>query len=99
MSSLGGVEGDWGPDVPVWTDRTGTTANNGPQVQTNSVIAGSTDSQGQDRWSGMLQTLVTRGLDYAIQKDAAQNNLTPARAATGQPVYVQASRPPVSGPA
>lgn len=82
---------DYGPNPadswPVWTDPTGTTPQNGPGVQTNSLLSGSTQSAGQDKWSGWLQSLIGTGVNYAIAKDAKQNGLAQATAANGQPIY------------
>lgn len=70
-----------------WPDMAGTTANNGPQVQAVDMLTQSTESAGQDKWTGWLQNLVGSAASYAIAKDAAKNGLQPARSANGQPVY------------
>lgn len=90
------MDGDWGPDL--WTDSTGTTANNGPQVQANDVLTQSTVTSGQDRWTGFLQNIVGSVAQYAVQRDAAEHGLTPARASNGQTVYAPVAAP-ASGPA
>lgn len=94
MDELGGIAGDWGPSPPdygveMWPDATGTTANNGPQVQGNSVLTNATVSQGQDKWTGFLQSLTGDVAKYAIARDAAKNGMVPQTAANGQPMYVQ----------
>jgi len=86
---INGVWGDWGPDT--WSDDTGTTPNNGPQVQGNSVLTNATVTEGADRWSGWLQGIASNVIGYAVQKDALKSGLVPSRAANGQPVYAPAS--------
>jgi hypothetical protein len=85
------MDGDWGPDL--WSDSTGTTANNGPQVQAQDVLTQSTVTSGQDRWTGFLQNLIGDVAKYAVNRDAAQSGLIPARAANGQTVYAPAAQP------
>lgn len=89
------LPGDWGP--PVWLDADATTANNGPQVHANDVLTQSTESQGQDRWTGWFQNLIGGSVQYLQQRDAAERGLVQQRAANGQPVYVDSRAAPVVG--
>jgi hypothetical protein len=84
---LGGVMGDWGPEL--WLDDTGTTPNNGPQVQANDPLTLGTNTQGEDRWTGFFQAAAGKVLEYAVQRDAAKAGMVRATSASGQPVYVQ----------
>lgn len=77
--------GDWGP--PLWSDPTGNTSTNGPQVQANDVLTQSTVSQGQDRWSGLLTNIVGSWSNMELAKQAAANGLRPAVAPNGMPIY------------
>lgn len=92
---INGVNGDWGPQwsPSSWFDQTGTTANNGPQVQANSVLAQSSVTEGQDRWSGVFANLIGSVTQYAIAKDAAASGMRPAYAANGQPIYTANGMP------
>jgi hypothetical protein len=94
-TTLDGVTGDWGPQwsPSAWANSDGTVANNGPQVQNQDVFSAAVVTNGQDRWTGYFQTLLSPVVNYAIAKDAAQSGLRPATAANGQPIFVGAGVP------
>lgn len=79
--------GNWMEPVVSWVDPTGTTPQNGPQVQANDVLTQSTVTNGPDRWGGWLMSLADKGVTYAIAKDAAKNGMVPSTTPNGQPVY------------
>lgn len=87
----------WGLTSPVmtvqeWMDPTGTTPQNGPQVQANDVLTQSTVTNGPDKWGGQLAALLDKGVSYALQKDAIKSGLVPRTAANGTQTY-QAAGP------
>lgn len=95
---MGGNENDFeGWDIAQWADPSGTAANNGPQVQGQDILTNSTESQGPDKWTGFFQGILSNVTQYAINKDAARNNLRPVTLPNGQPAYGTATRPGATG--
>ena len=93
---MGGSENDFeGWDLTEWSDPSGTGASNGPQVQGQDILTNSTVNQGQDKWTGFFQGILSNVTQYAINKDAARNNLRPVTLPNGQPNYATgtAARP------
>lgn len=80
------LTGDYGPEF-TWADSTGTVKQNGDNIVSTSLTATAAPSQGQDQWSGWLQSLIGQVTSYAIAKDARKSGLAPATAANGQPIY------------
>jgi len=85
---MGGNENDFdGWDLTDWSDPSGAAASNGPQVQGQDVLTNSTTTAGQDKWTGFFQGILSNVTQYAINKDAARNNLRPVTLPNGQPAY------------
>lgn len=82
-----------GLTAPNWLDNTwSTVSGGGSDVATVSAD----NSNGSNSWGGFFQNLIGGAVQYAVQKDAAKNNLQ-FGGATQQPVqYVQA---PAAAPA
>lgn len=80
--------------APAWFDNSWSSASApGQDVAT----ATANNSTGTDGWGGFFQGLVSQGLNYAIQRDAAKNNLTSSP--QGQPVVYQMGPMPAPVPA
>lgn len=74
------------------TDRpTGFEVNTSGTV-TSDVYTASTASGGQDRWTGLFESVLSNGANYLIQRDAADNGLVYRN---GQ--WVRANALPVPG--